>query len=101
MRNAIDPPTMIPCPPWCARESGHGFDTISPETGVLTRFHERSFGDYVDLTAAEQALSDHGPALALSEPRMNVYGDDDLSVEQARELAQAVLAAVEFLDGLR
>jgi len=99
----VDPPTTLPCPPWCAWPAGHGFDSIDPADGTLWRSHERIIRDIsrstgVYLSQTEKAETDQGPVLERTPVEITANGGECLNGPEARQLAAALLDAADAWD---
>lgn len=92
----ILPPTAVPCPHWCSREAGHGWEGSDPD-GWETRGHSVMFGNHVDIDA--QAVW-RGAREQLSPPTIGLYDLDGetLDADGARALAADLLAAADRLE---
>jgi len=71
----------------------HDWETDT-ETGLPVRFHERTFGPYVNISQRERVMSMR--PVVLEAPRVRLGIDDlkDYSVDRLREMAEQLAAAV-------
>ncbi|HET6877732.1 MAG TPA: hypothetical protein VFH38_09410 [Jatrophihabitans sp.] len=88
-------PERTPCPPWCDQDGrdAHGYDVWTEDPTVWTRFHQISMPDSWCVSRREDVrggVSDLGPV------EVSYHGDEDaMTVEQARQFATALQAAIE------
>lgn len=99
-------PTTVPCPHWCTEPHGHGYPIENPN-GTVVRFHETTFDTNdrrsgATITALELAADTHGPA-DVADPYISIHAhgdmpDAELTADEARALAECLLAAADRLD---
>jgi hypothetical protein len=64
----LTPPTSIPCPDWCDKDPGHGYEWTT-EQGLDGRNHNHKFGtDAMEATVVSEALYTEGGELLNAGP---------------------------------
>jgi len=102
-------PTSLPCPSWCTRPAGHGFDQADVE--YLTRAHTAAvtqleiisvegFSSHVTvgIMSVENAVDVDGPVADLGDPNVYLDADGDFTGVHARQIAAALLNAADVWD---
>ncbi len=105
--------TDAPCPWWCERPAGHGWEDDVIGESAVERGHEHLVGKVghrlrsiaVDVSGCERAVlypnGQVGDVIGFVEPpAVNLYGDhpEPMTAGEARELATVLLAAADLLD---
>lgn len=97
-------PTLPPCPAWCRyRElfgGHHGFDSIHPVTGVVSRFHISDEGAVRWHFSQMEHLDPSGAVLRDPVMLGGFLIEDDLTADAARDMAAALLGGAEALDAV-
>jgi hypothetical protein len=98
------PSTTNPCPAWCTRPAGHGYDSRSIEHGAPVRDHTIDSGHD---TGASIAASGHqtGEGESVDTPTITVWvrgdaHDSEITAAEARDLARHLVEAADKLDGI-
>lgn len=95
------PQVIPPCPSWCALGAGHQYDSYAADGAgqpyVHTRFHEAYIGRATvgTLESNKAGRVTVGPASVMMTDRI-----EDITAEQAREVASDLLLAADLLDSI-
>lgn len=114
------PETDRPCPAWCRKRRGHGFDSLIPVPPGAARFHELVVGKVpgvvsVEITAEEIVERAPGLVDAMGDVSVEPVGPSsispavincwitegtELTARDARSLAMLLVTAAERLEQL-
>lgn len=98
-------PTEAICPPWCSGHNTTGWqsweDASTPDEARMMRTHASSSGEVAGHVGVELYVEEHFPSRAMSRPKVTLYtsnDDEDLTPEQARQVAAALLEAADRIE---
>ncbi len=119
----LTPQSPPACPDWCGQPAGHGyestdfdftryadlFEAAEARDLIAYRYHRRSFRgserEMIDVTQAELATVRPGVPPVVTLDDATVYTlcafEDDMSVENARGIAQAFLDAAALVERIK
>lgn len=80
------------CPTWCTRTGDHAAESIRPDGEIITT-HSRTVGE-----AAGSAALVTIDAIGGATPAASIWGGEDLTAAECRELAALLTAAADELD---
>ena len=103
----LQPPVAVPCPPWCTEPPGHVYEqTRINNSHDMLRIHVHRFDDADDaVEVTAQGIWSHGAETVETPPVAGIllrgdYAINDLTEEQARELAGRRLEAADLMHKL-